>query len=157
MLPLGRLRITAKEGGGSPTKFTPGEQQTLMTLWSIFRSPLIFGGDLPSNDGATTALITNDEVLAVDQHSAGNHQALETGNIRVWVADAPDSKDHYVALFNLEDNSEQVDLPWNKIGIPASSAEVRDLWAKAALGRKDGVQIELRPHASVLYRVSGVQ
>jgi hypothetical protein len=157
MLPLGRLRITAKEGGGSPTKFTPDEQQTLMTLWSIFRSPLIFGGDLPSNDGATTALITNDEVLAVDQHSSGNHQSLESGNIRAWIADVPDGKDHYVALFNLEDNSEQVDLPWSKIGIPASSAEVRDLWAKAALGRKDGVQIELRPHASVLYRISTLQ
>ncbi len=50
MLPLGKLRVTNKEGGGSPTKFTPDEQQTVMTLWSIFRSPLIFGGDLPSND-----------------------------------------------------------------------------------------------------------
>jgi alpha-galactosidase len=156
MLPLGRLRITAKEGGGSPTKFTADEQQTVMTLWSIFRSPLMFGGDLPSNDAATTALITNDEVVAVDQRSSGNHP-LESGNIRVWIADVPDSKDHYVALFNLGDNPERLDLPWNKVGIDASSAEVRDLWAKASLGRKDGVQIELRPHASMLYRVSALQ
>jgi hypothetical protein len=156
MLPLGRLRITAKEGGGSPTKFTADEQQTVMTLWSIFRSPLMFGGDLPSNDTATTALITNDEVLAVDQRSSGNHP-FESGNIRVWIADVPDSKDHYVALFNLGDNPERLDLPWNKAGIDASSAEVRDLWAKASLGRKDGVQIELRPHASMLYRVSALQ
>jgi hypothetical protein len=156
MLPLGRLRITAKEGGGSPTRFTPDEQQMVMTLWSIFRSPLIFGGDLASDDAATTALITNDEVLAVDQHSSGNHQSLESGNIRVWIAEVPDSKDHYVALFNLGDNPEQVDLRWNKVGIDAGSAEVRDLWGKVSLGRKDGVQIELRPHASVLYRVSAL-
>ena len=89
MLPLGRLRVTAKEGGGSPTKFTPDEQQTLMTLWCTFRSPLIFGGDLPSNDAAAKALITNDEVLDVDQHSRGGHQALEEGNVRTWVALAP--------------------------------------------------------------------
>ena len=43
MLPLGKLRVTDKEGGGSATKFTPDEQQTLITLWCIFRSPLIFG------------------------------------------------------------------------------------------------------------------
>ena len=69
MLPLGKLKVTDKEGGGTPTNFTPDEQQTVMTLWSIFRSPLIFGGDLPSNDAATTALITNEEVLEVNQHS----------------------------------------------------------------------------------------
>ena len=59
MLPLARLRVSDVEGGGAPTKFTPDEQQTVLTLWSIFRSPLIFGGDLPPNDAATTALITN--------------------------------------------------------------------------------------------------
>ncbi len=69
------------------TKFTPDEQQTVMTLWSIFRSPLIFGGDLPSNDAATTALMTNEEVLEVNQHSHGGHQVLDRGNIRAWVAD----------------------------------------------------------------------
>jgi len=157
MLPLGRLRITAKEGGGSPTKLSGDEQQTLMTLWCIFRSPLIFGGDLPSNDQATKALITNDEVLAVDQHSSGNHQSLESGNLRVWIADVPGGKDHYVAAFNLGDNTEGVDLQWNKIGINASNAEVRDLWSKLMLGRKNGLQTEIRPHASVLYQLSDLE
>src|SRR5437762_7822269 len=106
MLPLGRLKVTDKEGGGTPTRFTPDEQQTLMTLWSIFRSPLIFGGDLPSNDAATTALITNDEVLAVDQHSSGGHQALEEGNLRVWIANIPNSSDHYLAVFNLGESAQ---------------------------------------------------
>jgi alpha-galactosidase len=157
MLPLGRLRITAKEGGGSPTKFSADEQQTLMTLWCIFRSPMIFGGDLPSNDPPTIALTTNDEVLAVNQHSSGNHQSLESDHLRVWIADVPGGKDHYVAAFNLGDHPESVDLRWNKIGINASAAEVRDLWTKTSLGRKNGVQTEIRPHASVLYRVSDLQ
>jgi alpha-galactosidase len=129
----------------------------MMTLWCIFRSPLIFGGDLPTNDAATTAFITNDEVLAVDQHSIHNHQSLEEGNIRAWVADVPDGNDHYVAVFNLGDKSEYLKLPWNKLGVNASSDEVRDLWMKSSLGNKNGVQVELRPHASVLYRVSPAQ
>jgi alpha-galactosidase len=157
MLPLGHLRVTAKEGGGSVSKFTADEQQTMMTLWCIFRSALIFGGDLPTNDAATTALITNDEVLAVDRRSIHNHQSLEDGNIRAWVADVPDSADHYVAVFNLGDKSEYLNLPWNKLGVNASSDEVRDLWMKSSLGKKNGVQVELRPHASVLYRVSPAQ
>jgi len=50
-----------------------------------------------------------------------------------------------------------VDLPWNKIGINASNAEVRDLWSKLMLGRKNGLQTEIRPHASVLYRLSDLE
>ena len=114
MLPLGKLKVTDKEGGGTPTKFTADEQQTVMTLWSIFRSPLIFGGDLPSNDAATTALITNEEVLAVDQHGSGGHQALERGNIRAWVADGAAAGEHYVAVFNLGSSSENTNLRWER-------------------------------------------
>ena len=154
MLPLGKLHVTAKEGGGSPTKFTADEQQTLMTLWSIFRSPLIFGGDLPSNDKATNALISNDEVLAVDQRSSGNHQVFEGGNVRAWIADVPGGTDHYLAVFNLGDDVINVDLPWSKVGINAFILEVRDLWQRTSLGEKDRLLVALRPHASALYRVS---
>ena len=154
MLPLGHLRVTAKEGGGSVSKFTADEQQTMMTLWCIFRSPLVFGGDLPSNDAATTALISNDEVLAVDQHSAGNRQAFASETVRAWKAEIPGTAERYVAIFNLGESSAKVNLPWNKLGITASSPEIRDLWAQTSLGKKTGVQVNLRPHASVLYRVS---
>ena len=158
MLPLGKLRVTAKEGGGSPTKLTADEQQTLMTLWCIFRSPLIFGGDLSSLDPATLMLITNDEVLQVDQHSRGGHQALEEGNVRAWVASiSPTSRDYYIAVFNLGDEPATVNLPWNKFFHLGGSAEVRDLWAKKTFGRKAGLEVTLRPHASVLYRVSDLR
>jgi hypothetical protein len=150
MLPLGKLRITQKEGGGDPTKFTPDEQQTMMTLWSIFRSPLIFGGDLPSNDAATTALITNREVIEVDQHSHGGHQALERGNIRVWVAEGAAGR-HCVAVFNTGESVQNVQLKWSEIGINAPSMSARDLWLHKDLGRSDMLRVELRPHASVLY------
>jgi hypothetical protein len=154
MLPFGKLRVTAKEGGGEFSKFTADEQQTVMTLWSIFRSPLIFGGDLPSNDAATTALLTNDEVLAVDQNSSDNHQAYDRAGVRAWVADVPRKNEHYVAVFNLADYSRKIDLTWNDFGIKARQAKVRNLWDSKDLGPADGVHVTLRPHASGLYRVS---
>lgn len=153
MLPLGKLRITAAEGGGSPAKFTPDEQQTV-TLWCIFRSPLIFGGDLPSNDAGTTALITNREVLDVDQHSRGNRQVLQDGNIRAWLAN--NGQDRYLAVFNLGDQPQEIHLAWKQVGVRARSANVRDLWPHTALGRLKALQLTLRPHASVLYRLSNL-
>jgi hypothetical protein len=157
MLPLGKLRVTSVEGGGAPSKFTPDERQTVMTLWSIFRSPLIFGGDLPSNDPATTALITNEEVLAVDQNSSGGHEALSQGNIRVWTADVPGSHDRYLAVFNVGENPEEANLQWEQLGISAQTTEVRDLWQKANLGKQSMLRAKLRPHASLLYRLSKVE
>jgi alpha-galactosidase len=154
MLPLGRLRVTQKEGGGDPTKFTADEQQTLMTLWSIFRSPLIFGGDLPSNDAATTALITNKEVLEVDQQGHGGHQALERGNIRVWVAVGRTLPKYYVAVFNLGESPEEIQLKWSDLGLQLPTPNsVRDLWQHEYLESGDGVNIHLPAHASALYRV----
>jgi len=153
MLPLGRLRLTAKEGGGTPTKFTPDEQRTVIALWSIFRSPLIFGGDLPSNDAATTALITNEEVLEVDQNSHAGHQALERGNIRAWVADGAKPGQRYVAVFNLGDAEETINLRWQDLGIEPRPTRVRDLWEHQTLDSNNGVHVRLRPHASVLYAI----
>lgn len=154
MLPLGKLRVTSAEGGGSPTKFTPDEQQTVMTLWSIFRSPLIFGGDLPSNDAATTALITNQDVLDVNQHSSGGHQAAQKGDIRVWVADSMARGDRYVAIFNLGELAHDVTLEWEELGILNPVAEVHDLWNHSAVERRNGIRSRLRPHASALYKVT---
>ena len=157
MLPLGKLRVTSKEGGGSPTKFTADEQQTVMTLWSIFRSPLIFGGDLPSTDSATTVLITNEEVFDVDQHSRGGHQALERGNIRAWVADGEQGGVRYVALFNLGEATEQVSMSWGDLKVLGTVTAVRDLWCRRSIEAVDAVHGSLRPHASVLYRVTTAQ
>ena len=98
MLPLGNVR--AWQTRDNWTHFTKDEQFTLMTLWCIARSPLILGGNLPKNDDFTLALLTNDEVLAVNQNSANNRQLFNTNNTVAWIADVPGSKGKYVALFN---------------------------------------------------------
>ena len=154
MLPMGKLRVTKAEGGGDPSKFTADEQQTVMTLWSIFRSPLIFGGDLPSNDAATTALITNEEVLDVNQHSMGGHQLLERGNVRVWVAYKPHSQQRYFAFFNLGEDSAEASFSWKELQLAANAIQVRDMWTHENQKRLDALSVTLRPHASALYRVT---
>ena len=98
MLPVGNIRTWNPKQ--NKTHFTRDEQVTLMTLWSIARSPLIVGANLPNNDEFTLALLSNDEVIAVDQHSTNNRQVSREKEHIVWVADVPGSKDKYVALFN---------------------------------------------------------
>lgn len=97
MIPFGNVRAWTANGW---TRFTPDEQFTLMSLWCIARSPLILGGNLPKNDDFTLSLLTNDEVLQVNQNSANNRQLFNTNNQVAWIADVPGSKDKYLAVFN---------------------------------------------------------
>ena len=97
MLPIGFVDF------GRPTNFTRDEQRTMMTLWSIGRSPLIFGGDMTRLDDFTMSMLTNGDVLAVNQNSENNRQISRDNDLIVWSADVPDSDDKYVALFNARD------------------------------------------------------
>lgn len=96
MLPFGIVDFNR------PTKFTKDEQITCMTLWCIARSPLILGADMTRMDDWTVKLLTNKEVLKVNQNSLNNRQLSRKGDHIVWVADVPKSKDKYVALFNAD-------------------------------------------------------
>jgi len=157
MLPLGRMRMVDSAGRGSPTHLTADEQRTVMTLWSIFRSPLIIGGDLPSLDSATLALLTNPEVLAVDQDGESPREVLEQPGLRVWGSGVPGSADRYVAVFNLDSIPRHVDLAWSEVGLEPGSHQVRDLWPRRPLGAADRLTVDLVPHASALYRVGRPQ
>ena len=103
MLPLGRLGIRAERGDDRQSRFTRDEQYTLMTLWSIFRSPLMFGGDLPSTDAFTRGLLTNKNVLAMHRSSTRNRQLFRRGDLVAWTADDPATGDKFLALFNAQD------------------------------------------------------
>ncbi|MFG0256132.1 MAG: NPCBM/NEW2 domain-containing protein [Rhodopirellula sp. JB053] len=104
MIPIGIVDF------GRPTKFTPDEQTTMMSLWSIARSPLIFGGDMTKLDDFTLSMLTNPEVLAVNQNSTNNRRVSRKDNLIVWAADVPDSSDRYVALFNAQSNDDNLDF-----------------------------------------------
>lgn len=81
MIPLGRISIRGERGKDRMTRLTREEQYSLMTLFTIFRSPLMFGGDLPSNDDFTLSLLTNKEVLRMHKESTEVTQLFQkTGN-----------------------------------------------------------------------------
>jgi hypothetical protein len=152
MIPIGRL---AKQGPvGSPrySNLTADEQRTLMTLWAISRSPMMWGGNLVENRAADLALMTNAAVMAVDQNSTGNRE-LYGGTNRVWTANVPGSDDRYVALFNRGGGTATVSVTLADLGI--GSATVTDLWSGAALGTASGTFSRSLPaHGSGLYRLT---
>jgi len=155
MLPLGRLGLRAERGEPRSSNFTPVEQRTVMSLWSIAQSPLMFGGDLPQNDEFTRALISNDEVLAVDQKGLHGRAFSENGGGIVWVADAVGSPDRYVGVFNVGDGgAAHVRVDWPALHLPAK-CRLRDLWEHKDMGiLEGGYTFEVQPHGSGLYRVS---
>lgn len=158
MMPIGELGPHPGMGAPRSSRLTPDEQQTLVTAWCVFRSPLIMGGNLSLSGRQTMALLTNPEVLAVDQHSTGNHAVrLGDPNVVVWVAQATTPKltgDTYVAVFNLDNQVQHIVEPWAALGLPAGAALVRDLWQRKNLGRGNGVDVSLAPHAAQLLRLA---
>ena len=109
MLPLGHIGIRAERGDDRMCSLTKDEQILMMSLFAIFRSPLMFGGNLPDNDEFTLSLITNKAVLAVNQHSANNRQLFNTDDLVAWTADDPKTGDKYLALFNVSDQQQVVE------------------------------------------------
>jgi len=104
MLPIGIVEFKR------PTRFTKEEQYTLMSLWAIGRSPLILGADMTQLDDFTKEILTNPDMLKVNQESTNNHQVSRDKNIVVWTADVPNSKDKYIALFNAQSKGDNIDL-----------------------------------------------
>jgi hypothetical protein len=125
-----------------------------MTLWCIFRSPLIVGGDLTASTAWTTALLTNREVIAVNQHSTGNRQVIATNKTSVWLAEPASGTGYYVAVFNLEDAAATLEYAWNDLGLSGKAYTLRDLWEHKDTGLADSIKITLPPHGAVLYSVS---
>jgi hypothetical protein len=154
MLPLGRLSRRGPIGFERPSLFTSEEQKTLMTLWAIFRSPLMFGGDLSMIDTQTFRLITNEAVLAVNQNSTDNRQLFRRGNHVVWIANAPNSGDKYLAVFNLgPDNETPVYIRLDDLDIRVSCT-IEDLWTHQSLGEfSDFFEPVIPSHGAGLFQV----
>jgi alpha-galactosidase len=155
MLPLGHIGIRAERGNDRMTKFTKDEQYTLMTLWSIFRSPLMFGGDLPTSDSFTLALITNKEVLNVLKNSSNNKELFNYDDRIGWIADA-ENGDKYLALFNSSDKSEPVNISvaLKDLGI-TKPCTIHNLWTGKTIGSfSETFATDINRHGAGLYRVS---
>jgi alpha-galactosidase len=153
MLAIGRLEPAPGWGEARATRLTKDEQRTLLTLWSIFRSPLIMGGNLLLCDDWTKSLLTNPEVIAVNQGSKGNHAVETTAKSAVWVAQPETGAGYYLAIFNRSDESQTLHYRWKQLGIPESEKALRDLWKQQDVGRAKSIDVTLPAHASILYRL----
>jgi alpha-galactosidase len=154
MLPLGRLEPVAGWEQPRATRLTHDEQRTQLTLWSIFRSPLMMGGNLTLCDDWTESLLTNAEVLAVDQHSTGNHAVFLTDKAAVWLARPVSGDGYYLAVFNLDSVPQSLHIKWGIVGLSEGQHHLRDLWEHRDLGPAEFLSVTLSPHAAALYKVS---
>lgn len=134
MLPMGKIGIRAERGNPRMTNFTPDEQYTLMTLWSIFKSPLMFGGNLPDNDPFTLSLLTNKKVLKVLNESINNKPIFTDENKAAWIADEPGTGAKYLAVFNTTDQ---------KIAIEEKAVWNSGLLTKETPGHSKRVDIDI--------------
>ena len=129
-----------------------------MSLWSIFRSPLMFGGDLPSNDAFTLSLLTNREVLAINQHSRNNRELFVRDNLIAWTADAPRGRDKYLAIFNLNDGPQAaaINISLREIGL-SGNCRVRDLWQRESMGvARHELKATVASHGAQLLKLTPV-
>lgn len=167
MLPFGKLRKNGTDGmlarviGLEPeetineySRLTTDETYTVMGLWSIFRSPLMMGGNLMENSKHTLNLLTNREVLKINQNSKNNRELRANENEIIWIADDPDSGGKYVALFNIrKENSASIEVAWEELGI-SGEYKIRDLWEKKNIGKfENKFEAIVNPHGCGLYKL----
>ena len=152
MLPLGRLGIRAHVGEPRDSRLTLAEQRTVMTLWAIARSPLMFGGHLPETDPETIDLLSNDGVLAVNRASTDNRELRRDGNLVVWAARTGDAEVR--AAFWLGDEPTALRLHAADLGVGPSVAAT-DLWTGEPIEITDGwLEVSLEPHGAGLLRLA---
>jgi len=154
MLQIGKLSKRGPVGEERYSRFTEDELYTHMTLWCIYRSPLMIGGNLPENRAIERKLFTNDEVLAVNQHGQQPRQLYKTENAMAWYSRVPNSKDIYVALFNVSDKDQDVSVDFSSVGLK-SDIRVRNLWKKQTLGNyKNKYTASINKHGAVLLKLT---
>lgn len=153
ILPLGKLCIDGSYMGdmGRDSGFTKEEQKTMMTLWAVFRSPLFFGGELRLTDNYTLSLVTNPEVINVNQNSEKPLFVYNKGGIAVWQTKIENCT--AVAVFNLSDEEKHYRLSFSDLGIENVRA-VRDLWARKDIPKcENDVAVSLKPHSSEFFEI----
>jgi alpha-galactosidase len=153
------MMIVGRVGWGPrlhPTRLTPNEQYTHVSLWCLLSAPLLIGCDMTAMDDFTLSLLSNDEVLAVDQDSLGRQAARlsQTNNLEVWAKDLEDGS-MAVGLFNRNTNAQEVIAKWSDLGLKGR-ATVRDLWRQKDIGKfKDEFHATVPRHGVVLVKITG--
>ncbi len=151
MIPLGRIAIRGERGKDRMTRLTKDEQISLMSFFTIFRSPLMFGGDLPSNDAFTLSLLSNKDVLKMHKEGTNVRQLfMKDGKVAVTSRNSK-TGETYLALFNINDKEmASVDVDLKELGINGKYY-AKDLWTGEKLsGTGLNFSQKLFPHACKL-------
>ena len=151
MLPLGHIGIRSVDGpgGNRQTRFTKPEQKTMMTLWTMLQSPLIMGGELPDNDDWTNSLMTNKELLNMDDNVNEKYQMHRDDKLITWYAATPENK--YFAIFNISDSELSLTgAEIAKLSIPQAG---HDAWNDKDVSVADGDSVKISSHDVYLLKV----
>lgn len=138
MIPLGRIGLRAERGEPRDSRLTLDEQRTLLTLWSMARSPMMLGGDLPTSREDTLALVANPAIPEVIQGSTDGREVirepLDGGELIGWSARAADSGRRYAALFWTGESDHVARVPLASLtGLPHRPHAVTSLWPDATV------------------------
>ncbi|MEV7867720.1 CBM35 domain-containing protein [Streptomyces sp. NPDC088124] len=141
-------------GSAAMSGLTKAERQSYMTLWAIAKSPLYSGDDLTRLDDYGLSLLTNRDVLKINQQPGRPAKPVTSvGDEQVWASGNPDGS-YTVALFNQGDSPSPVTADWQTLGF-TGQASVRDVWNHENLGRhKDGITEAVPAHGSRLFTVT---
>ncbi|MFD5540400.1 alpha-galactosidase D [Streptomyces sp. NPDC127079] len=141
-------------GNGAMDGLTKAERQSYATLWAVAKSPLFTGDDLTKLDDYGVSLLTNREVIGVDQSDNPPARPVTPSDPQqVWAAKNADGT-YTVALFNLADSPSSVTADWTALGF-SGKASVRDLWNHENLGSFQNKITEALPaHGSRLFTVT---
>ncbi len=155
MLPLGHIAIRGERGEDRYTRLTTDEQLSLMTFFTIFRSPLMYGGDLPTIDKWGLDLITNKEVLRMHRDGTDVRQVFQhDGQLAVTSRNGVNG-DIYLAVFNIDDNKIQdIAVTLKDLGL-TGTYQTTDLWTGKQLAETNyEIETRLYPHSCMLYKLS---
>jgi hypothetical protein len=151
------MLIVGKVGWGEnlhPTRLTPYEQYTHISLWCLLSAPLLIGCDMSQLDPFAINLLTNDGVIAIDQDALGKQaqQIIKNDQYQVWVKDLEDGS-KAIGIFNISDTYSTIKIAWKDIGL-TNSQRVRDVWRLTDEGTiKDAYTASIPPHGVKLLRV----
>lgn len=154
MLPLGHLAIRheVRDNKERYTNFTKNEQYFMMTLWSIFHSPLMMGGNMPDNDPFTLSLLTNKDMIRINQHSVNNREVKFVDGISVWYAEDKTENIIYVAFLNINDKAIKTQLPLSAIG-KKGKVKLKDIWKQSEKEIQDVIDVAIPEHGGLLFSI----
>lgn len=138
-----------------PTRLTPDEQYTHLSLWSLLSAPLLIGCDLTKLDDFTLNVLGNDEVISIDQDPLGKQAltAVKNPNCVIMEKDLEDGS-KAVGLFNLAESEQKITATWATLRV-SGKQKVRDVWRQKDLGTfTDSFESPVPPHGVVLVKMT---